>query len=96
MTNICRICGSTESQAVADAKALGLEQELESGVYTCCQIAEWTLEQLFAWSEATQEDGKSADNMTKLNGLEATEALLVPVRVRRPQVARVRNPDHRS
>jgi hypothetical protein len=32
-------CGCTASQALADAKTLGLQQEFQSGIYTCCQMA---------------------------------------------------------
>jgi hypothetical protein len=70
MTTLCRLCGFTESEAVANAKALGLEQELESGLYTCCQISEWAREQFMVWSEAASED---------------LESILVPVRLRRQQ-----------
>jgi hypothetical protein len=40
MSNACKNCGCTESQVIADAKTLGLQQEYESRIYTCCQIAE--------------------------------------------------------
>ena len=48
MSNICRICGSPESGAIANARALGLEQEFLSGIHTCCQIANWADEQSLA------------------------------------------------
>jgi hypothetical protein len=41
MSNVCRTCGSTESQAIADARALGLLKELQNGIYTCCRIVAW-------------------------------------------------------
>jgi hypothetical protein len=56
MTDKCTKCGRAEPQIKADAKTLGLLQELESGVYTCCQISQWTDEQWLAWFRATQED----------------------------------------
>jgi len=96
MTTLCRLCGSTESQAVANAQVLGLEQELESGIHTCCQIREWAREQLLAWSEAAQEDNKSPHDGAKLPESEEAEAVLVPVRVRRPQIGAVRGPAHRG
>ena len=92
MTDTCTACGRTGSQAMADARSLGLELELQSGVYTCCQIAEWADEQSLAWFEATQEDGKRTDRVTEPLELEA-EAVLVHVRSRRPQVPWFRSPD---
>ena len=61
MTYICRVCGCTEAQAIADARTLGFQRELQSGFYTCCQIATWADEQWLAWLEAADQDGKSAD-----------------------------------
>ncbi len=86
MSNICRICGSPESQAIANARALGLEPEFQSGVYTCCQIANWINEQSSAWAEAAHEDRKPIQDLTKLPESRTVEAALVPVRVRRPHV----------
>ena len=56
MIGKCKNCGCTESQAVADAKTLGLQEEFQRGIYTCCQIAGWAHEQWSAWFEATQQD----------------------------------------
>ena len=39
--NICRFCGCTESQARADARVLGLNEEFESGLHSCCQLVAW-------------------------------------------------------
>ena len=88
MTNECTNCGRTESQITANAKTLGLLQELQSGVYTCCQIAEWADEQSLAWFEATQEDRRLVDNMTGPPHFDDSdiEGVLVPVRLRRRQV----------
>ena len=96
MNNICSACGYTESQAIADARTLGLEEELQSGLYTCCQIAEWADEQWLAWLEAAEEDGKLAHDVANLLDLDETKASLVPVRLRRPQVPWYRNPDNLS
>jgi len=96
MSAICRICGSTESQAIADARTLGLEQELQSGIYTCCQIAEWADEQCLAWFEASQEDDKRVNDVTRRIELSEAEAVLVPVRLRRPRVPWYRSPDDLS
>src|SRR3954453_12354433 len=65
MSNRCKVCGYTESQAMADARTLGLQPELQSGLYTCCQIAEWAEEQRLAWFEATQEDGQLVDDVSR-------------------------------
>src|SRR5690348_8501288 len=64
MTDKCTKCGRTESGMTADAKSLGLLQEFQCGVYTCCQVAEWADEQRLAWFEATAEDSRAADNRT--------------------------------
>jgi hypothetical protein len=89
MSNICRICGSPESGAIANARALGLEQEFLSGIHTCCQIANWADEQSLAWSEAAHEGDEPAHKVTKLPELNLVEAVLVPVRLRRPHVQRL-------
>jgi hypothetical protein len=88
MTNKCTNCGRTESQIAADAKTLGLLQEFQSGVYTCCQIVAWADEQCLAWFEATEEDSKLVDNTTVRPQFDESdsEGVLVPVRLRRRQV----------
>ena len=48
MNKNCKRRGHTESKITADAKTLGLLQELENGVYTCCQISQWADEQCLA------------------------------------------------
>jgi hypothetical protein len=73
MSYICRLCGCTESQAIADARTLGLQRELENGLYTCCQIVMWADEQWLAWVEAALDDGRSADDITRLLKCEGTE-----------------------
>ena len=68
---------------MADAKALGLKQEYESGVHTCCQIAEWAQEQGSAWIEATLQDVQHTNEL--MPGHDAVaEGVLVPVRLRKP------------
>jgi len=88
MTNKCTSCGRTESQIIADAKTLGLLQEFQSAVYTCCQIVQWADEQSLAWFEATEEDSRLIDKVTvRLQVDEGDcEGVLVPVRLRRRQV----------
>jgi hypothetical protein len=85
MSNLCLVCGRTESDAIADAKTLGLQQEFQAGVYTCCQIAEWADEQASAWLDAIHADGDRCE----------PEPVLVPVRSRRAQVPWYRNPNDR-
>jgi hypothetical protein len=82
--NSCDGCGCTKSQAMADAKTLGIEQEFQSGVYTCCQIADWAEEQWSAWAQATREDADYLDEGSTSAELDSEEAVLVPIRFRRP------------
>ena len=91
MIGKCRKCGRAESQIIADAKALGLLQELQSRVYTCCQISKWADEQSLAWSRATQEDNKGIDNVTIRPEFSEANLVLVPVRLRRQQVPWYKN-----
>jgi hypothetical protein len=65
MQRTCRNCGSTQFQALADARTLSLQKEFQSGAYTCCQIVAWADEQWLAWLEAAQQDGKSTDEVTR-------------------------------
>jgi hypothetical protein len=60
MIGACEKCGCTAQEAMANAKSLTLQQEFESGAYTCCQLAGWAHEQLTAWLQATQEDAEKA------------------------------------
>jgi hypothetical protein len=82
MHYVCRLCGCTESQAIADARTLGLQKELQNGLYTCCQIAAWADEQWLAWLEAAEEDGKSADDITRPLEYDETE-IVAPIFIRR-------------
>ena len=83
MGKICAICGCTQFQAIAEAKTLGLEAELVSGSYTCCQVASWADEQRFAWMNAAREDAKCVGEITRPESAEQ-EAMFACVR-RRPQ-----------
>jgi hypothetical protein len=89
----CTICGRSESQVTADAKALGLVQELECGIYSCCQISEWADEQSLAWAKAAHEDAIYTEEQDSPRSLDAAEPTLVTVRVRRRQVPWYRNPE---
>jgi len=80
--NICRFCGCTESQARADAMVLGLNDEFERGLYSCCQLVAWADEQWLAWTEAALEDGKPLDKVTKPLEIDPAEPEPVLVRVR--------------
>lgn len=80
--NICRFCGCTESQARTDAMALGLNDEFEKGLYSCCQLVAWADEQWCAWTEAASEDGKPLDQATKPIEIHVAEPEPVVVRVR--------------
>jgi hypothetical protein len=93
MSNMCSACGYTKSQAIADARTLGLQRELQRGIYTCCQIAEWADEQWLAWLEAAEQDGKPCDDVAKLLELDEAKAPLVPIRLPRPEVPWYRKPD---
>ena len=75
MSSICRTCGSTESQAMADARMIGFETEFQNGFYNCCQIAAWADEQWLAWLEAAHQDGKPADDITRPLEYDETEAI---------------------
>jgi len=59
---------------------LGLNDEFERGLYSCCQLVAWADEQWLAWIEAASEDGKPVDKATK--PLEINEAEPEPVLVR--------------
>jgi hypothetical protein len=80
----CGACGLTESQALADAKALGMVEEFTSGLYTCCQIALWAEEQWWAWLEASHEDSQLTPGSIERIEQAEKEPALVPVRFRRP------------
>jgi hypothetical protein len=93
MSNACKVCGSTEAQTMAYARTLGLQPELQGGLYTCCQIAAWAEEQRAAWWEATQEDGGRGEDGSRPPESGEAEAVLVPVRRRQPPVPWFRNPE---
>jgi hypothetical protein len=92
MTHTCTTCGRTESQATAEARAVGLMQEFLDGMYTCCQVAQWANEQLVAWFEAIHADGEPNEKLAELRESQV-EAVLVRVRGRGVQVPWFRNPD---
>jgi hypothetical protein len=86
MTEKCKICGRSDSQVLTDAETLGLLQEFQCGIYTCCQISEWADEQWLAWSKAADEDASYNDEPDSPQCADGAEPVLVPVRFRRPQV----------
>lgn len=73
-----RLCRGRKTQADADAKALGFEQEYEAGIYTRSQLSQWAGEQWLVWLEAAAQD-RMAREMA-----EDPETQMVPVRVRNP------------
>ncbi len=81
---MCTVCGYTKSRAMADANMLGLQQELESGFYTCCQIVQWADEQWLAWLDAAQQDRARVGQVGAV-GLEPPEDVFVCVRLRQPK-----------
>ena len=93
MTKKCTICGRSEPQVIADAKALGLLQEFQCGIYTCCQISEWADEQWLAWSNVAHENANYSDGPDNGGRADGAEPVLVPVRFHRPQVPWYRDPD---
>lgn len=88
MTYKCAKCERTESQIASDAESLGLMQEFQAGVYTCCEIVAWADEQSSAWLDATQEDSRPLTDLTSRPQFESREieSALVPVRLRLRQV----------
>jgi hypothetical protein len=84
MQSKCILCGCTEAESVADSKTLGLHEELQNGVYSCCQITAWAHEQWLAWIEATNEDSSCGCGETVGTDYTDGDAVLVPVRFRHP------------
>jgi hypothetical protein len=85
MTEKCTNCGRTKYETAADAKTLDFLEELQSGVYTCCQISHWAHEQWLAWCEAIQEDLQRSDAATGWPASNDTHLGFVPVRLRQQQ-----------
>ena len=96
MSTTCITCRRSNPQIFADAKALGLLEQFQCGIYSCCQISEWADEQWLAWSKAAHEDANVAGEANSQNYGLVNEALLVPIRFRRPQVPWYRSPDELS
>jgi hypothetical protein len=90
MNHTCTVCGSSWSQAVANVAALGIQPERLRSIYSCCQAAEWALEQQLVWAEAAQEESRRPDD------LEEAEGVLVPVRLRHSRASRSADHSHRS
>jgi hypothetical protein len=93
MNKMCEFCGRTQSDAIADAKTLGLEQEFEAGIYTCCQVSAWADEQAVAWLEAIDADEQGADEQIMAPQQGESQAVFVFVRASRPQVPWYKNPN---
>ena len=80
--NCCDACGLTESQALAAAKTIGLQEEFNCGLYSCCQVSAWADEQCLAWFEALEEDAHAQRALKALDD-SGKEPALVPVHLRR-------------
>ena len=96
MNSICAVCGCTELEVIANARSLDLYEELQSGLYTCCEVAEWADEQVLSWFQALREDSKLVDGTTKPRESEATDWVVVPVRLRQSRVPWFRDPESES
>jgi hypothetical protein len=83
MSEVCRYCGCRPSQVVGGARTLGLEEELERGIYTCCQIVAWADEQWLAWAQAAEEDKKVVADLVKPLEYADQQMVLVPIRKQR-------------
>ena len=83
MSRICTVCGYSESMVIADARKLGLEEDVRSGFYSCCQIARWADEQWSAWLEAIEQDQEAASARSITVEPVDPDAALVYVRKRR-------------
>ena len=79
--NRCEACGLTDSQALAAAKTIGLQEEFNCGLYSCCQVSAWADEQSLAWFEA--EEDMHAQRALKAADESGNEPALVPVHLRR-------------
>jgi hypothetical protein len=78
---VCRRCGCSQSQAMANARGLDFQTEFQDGIYSCCQLMEWTKEQWLAWLEAGREELHKKEIKRPLESGEFEEQLL-PVRIR--------------
>ena len=76
---VCVSCGCNYLQARLYAKALDFEDEFLGGMYSCCQVVQWSEEQWLAWREAAREDGKTIEEFTQT--LESREPEKVFVKV---------------
>jgi len=85
INRLCRHCGCNQAQAAADARALGLEEEFASGIYTCYQVVQWADEQWLAWLNAAEQDGKMAEDVTRPLEISEPTREFVHVRSRKPQ-----------
>jgi hypothetical protein len=83
MNKMCELCRRTQFEAMAEAKTLGLEQEFEAGIYTCCQVSEWADEQAIAWLEAIEADEHRSNEETAIPDSDPGQAIFVFVRASR-------------
>jgi len=85
VSTACRLCGCNAAQAAAHARAVGLENDFQNGIYTCCQVAQWADEQWLVWIQAAAEDIQPTDDVTLSLKAAESQPTFVPVRIRRPQ-----------
>jgi hypothetical protein len=82
LMNRCDACGLTDAQALAAAKTIGLKEEFNCGIYSCCEVSAWADEQCLAWVEAVEEDEHAQQTLKALDE-SGNEPALVPVHLRR-------------
>lgn len=63
----CEQCGCTPSEATAEARALGLEQEFQAGIYTCCELDRLGEEQWRACLEAAVAEEAASELKLQAN-----------------------------
>ncbi|MBV8073744.1 MAG: hypothetical protein JO270_27875 [Acidobacteriaceae bacterium] len=68
---------------MAEAEALGFQDEFRDGLYSCCEIVQWAEEQWRAWLDAAKEDAQNGREVKRPGGGDPEE-LFLRTRVRRP------------
>jgi hypothetical protein len=84
IAGLCRHCGCKQVDAAADARALDFEEEFASGIYPCCQMVQWADEQWLAWLNASEEDGKRAEDVMRPLEISEPAREFAHVRLRKP------------
>ena len=76
MSGVCDSCKCNHLQARLYARTLDFEDEFLGGMYSCCQVVEWSEEQWLAWREAAREDGKTIEELTPPESEEAEKVFV--------------------